>query len=127
VAGARGQLLRDFDAFRQFISGSGMHAIFDLPPSTGACAARLAFRTTVSTQREWSMGARARKEKSSIKLSERRSQPSPRADASVEHGSRISLSAEDFDRFEKCMTSEASPSRAMLEGMALHQVLTTKR
>lgn len=29
--GARSQLLRDFDTFRQFISGSGIHAIFDLP------------------------------------------------------------------------------------------------
>src|SRR6516225_11631284 len=30
-AGARSQLLRDFDTFRQFITGSGIHAIFDLP------------------------------------------------------------------------------------------------
>jgi PrtD family type I secretion system ABC transporter len=29
--GARSQLLRDFDTFRQFITGSGIHAIFDLP------------------------------------------------------------------------------------------------
>lgn len=28
---ARSQLLRDFDNFRQFITGSGIHAIFDLP------------------------------------------------------------------------------------------------
>jgi len=28
---ARGQLLQDFDNFRQFISGSGIHALFDLP------------------------------------------------------------------------------------------------
>jgi PrtD family type I secretion system ABC transporter len=28
---ARGQLLRDFDGFRQFASGAGIHAIFDLP------------------------------------------------------------------------------------------------
>lgn len=28
---ARSQLLRDFDAFRQFITGTGIHAIFDLP------------------------------------------------------------------------------------------------
>src|SRR5262249_39906135 len=28
---ARGQLLRDFDNVRQFVSGSGIHAIFDLP------------------------------------------------------------------------------------------------
>jgi PrtD family type I secretion system ABC transporter len=28
---ARGQLLRDFDGFRQFVSGAGIHAIFDLP------------------------------------------------------------------------------------------------
>ncbi len=26
-----GQLLRDFDTFRQFVTGSGIHAIFDLP------------------------------------------------------------------------------------------------
>ncbi len=31
AAGARSQLLRDFDTFRQFISGSGVHALFDLP------------------------------------------------------------------------------------------------
>jgi PrtD family type I secretion system ABC transporter len=30
-AGARSQLLRDFDSFRQFISGTGIHALFDLP------------------------------------------------------------------------------------------------
>lgn len=29
--GARSQLLRDFDAFRQFVTGMGVHAIFDLP------------------------------------------------------------------------------------------------
>ena len=29
--GARSQLLRDFDTFRQFITGIGIHAIFDLP------------------------------------------------------------------------------------------------
>lgn len=29
--GARSQLLRDFDTFRQFVSGSGIHALFDLP------------------------------------------------------------------------------------------------
>jgi len=29
--GARSQLLRDFDTFRQFITGMGIHAIFDLP------------------------------------------------------------------------------------------------
>jgi ATP-binding cassette, subfamily C, bacterial len=29
--GARSQLLRDFDTFRQFITGMGVHAIFDLP------------------------------------------------------------------------------------------------
>jgi len=29
--GARSQLLRDFDTFRQFITGPGIHAIFDLP------------------------------------------------------------------------------------------------
>jgi len=28
---ARSQLLRDFDTFRQFITGAGIHAIFDLP------------------------------------------------------------------------------------------------
>jgi PrtD family type I secretion system ABC transporter len=31
AGGARSQLLRDFDTFRQFITGSGIHAIFDLP------------------------------------------------------------------------------------------------
>jgi len=31
AGGARSQLLRDFDGFRQFISGTGIHAIFDLP------------------------------------------------------------------------------------------------
>jgi ABC-type protease/lipase transport system fused ATPase/permease subunit len=31
AGGARSQLLRDFDSFRQFISGTGIHAIFDLP------------------------------------------------------------------------------------------------
>ena len=31
AGGARSQLLRDFDAFRQFVSGAGIHAIFDLP------------------------------------------------------------------------------------------------
>ncbi|MBV8188311.1 MAG: type I secretion system permease/ATPase [Alphaproteobacteria bacterium] len=30
-AAARGQLLRDFDSVRQFVSGSGIHAVFDLP------------------------------------------------------------------------------------------------
>jgi PrtD family type I secretion system ABC transporter len=29
--GARSQLLRDFDTFRQFVTGMGVHAIFDLP------------------------------------------------------------------------------------------------
>ena len=29
--GAHSQLLRDFDGFRQFISGAGIHAIFDVP------------------------------------------------------------------------------------------------
>lgn len=29
--GARSQPLRDFDTFRQFITGSGIHAVFDLP------------------------------------------------------------------------------------------------
>ncbi len=29
--GSRSQLLRDFDTFRQFITGMGIHAIFDLP------------------------------------------------------------------------------------------------
>lgn len=28
---ARSQYLRDFDAFRQFVSGAGIHALFDLP------------------------------------------------------------------------------------------------
>ena len=31
AGGARSQLLRDFDSFRQFVSGTGIHAIFDLP------------------------------------------------------------------------------------------------
>src|SRR5205807_10606777 len=31
LGGARSQLLRDFDPFRQFITGMGIHAIFDLP------------------------------------------------------------------------------------------------
>src|SRR5262245_42429489 len=31
AGGARSQLLRDFDTFRQFITGQGIHAIFDLP------------------------------------------------------------------------------------------------
>src|SRR5882757_7259700 len=31
IAGSRSQLLRDFDTFRQFITGMGIHAIFDLP------------------------------------------------------------------------------------------------
>ena len=31
ISGARSQLLRDFDAFRQFVTGMGIHAIFDLP------------------------------------------------------------------------------------------------
>ena len=31
VGGARSQLLRDFDTFRQFVTGSGIHAVFDLP------------------------------------------------------------------------------------------------
>ncbi|MGY3233432.1 MULTISPECIES: type I secretion system permease/ATPase [unclassified Bradyrhizobium] len=31
LGGARSQLLRDFDSFRQFITGAGVHAIFDLP------------------------------------------------------------------------------------------------
>lgn len=30
-AGARSQSLRDFDTFRQFVTGSGIHALFDLP------------------------------------------------------------------------------------------------
>src|SRR5258706_9045419 len=29
--GARSQMLRDFDTFRQFITGAGIHAVFDLP------------------------------------------------------------------------------------------------
>src|SRR4051812_32999310 len=31
AGGARSQLLRDFDTFRQFITGAGIHAVFDLP------------------------------------------------------------------------------------------------
>lgn len=31
IGGARSQSLRDFDTFRQFITGSGIHAMFDLP------------------------------------------------------------------------------------------------
>lgn len=31
VGSARSQLLRDFDTFRQFVTGMGIHAIFDLP------------------------------------------------------------------------------------------------
>ncbi|WP_027522686.1 type I secretion system permease/ATPase [Bradyrhizobium sp. Ec3.3] len=31
AGGARSQLLRDFDSFRQFVTGTGIHAIFDLP------------------------------------------------------------------------------------------------
>jgi PrtD family type I secretion system ABC transporter len=31
AAGARSQWLRDFDTFRQFVTGSGIHAVFDLP------------------------------------------------------------------------------------------------
>jgi len=31
IGGARSQLLRDFDTFRQFITGMGIHALFDLP------------------------------------------------------------------------------------------------
>ncbi|WMT72029.1 type I secretion system permease/ATPase [Bradyrhizobium sp. Ash2021] len=31
AGGARSQLLRDFDTFRQFVTGAGIHAIFDLP------------------------------------------------------------------------------------------------
>ncbi len=31
IGGARSQSLRDFDTFRQFVSGSGIHALFDLP------------------------------------------------------------------------------------------------
>src|SRR5258708_3271905 len=28
---ARSQILRDFDSFRQFITGAGIHAVFDMP------------------------------------------------------------------------------------------------
>src|SRR5205085_4780164 len=31
LGAGRSQLLRDFDTFRQFITGMGIHAIFDLP------------------------------------------------------------------------------------------------
>jgi ATP-binding cassette subfamily C protein len=31
AGGARSQTLRDFDTFRQFVTGTGIHAIFDLP------------------------------------------------------------------------------------------------
>src|SRR5262249_6097124 len=31
IGGVRSQLLRDFDTFRQFVTGMGIHAIFDLP------------------------------------------------------------------------------------------------
>ena len=31
TGGARSQYLRDFDSFRQFVSGAGIHALFDLP------------------------------------------------------------------------------------------------
>jgi PrtD family type I secretion system ABC transporter len=31
TGGARSQHLRDFDTFRQFVSGAGIHALFDLP------------------------------------------------------------------------------------------------
>ena len=31
LGGARSQSLRDFDSFRQFVSGAGIHALFDLP------------------------------------------------------------------------------------------------
>jgi PrtD family type I secretion system ABC transporter len=31
IGGVRSQLLRDFDTYRQFITGMGIHAIFDLP------------------------------------------------------------------------------------------------
>ncbi|HYD04642.1 MAG TPA: type I secretion system permease/ATPase [Reyranella sp.] len=31
ASGARSQHLRDFDSFRQFVSGAGIHALFDLP------------------------------------------------------------------------------------------------
>src|SRR5436190_3793054 len=31
LGGTRSQYLRDFDSFRQFVSGAGIHALFDLP------------------------------------------------------------------------------------------------
>jgi PrtD family type I secretion system ABC transporter len=31
LGGARSQMLRDFDTFRQFVTGAGIHAVFDLP------------------------------------------------------------------------------------------------
>ena len=31
IGGARSRLLRDFDTFRQFVTGAGIHAVFDLP------------------------------------------------------------------------------------------------
>ena len=31
IGGARSQYLRDFDSFRQFVSGAGIHALLDLP------------------------------------------------------------------------------------------------
>jgi PrtD family type I secretion system ABC transporter len=31
IGSARSQYLRDFDSFRQFVSGAGIHALFDLP------------------------------------------------------------------------------------------------
>ena len=31
TAGARSQVLRDFDSFRGFVTGGGIHAVFDLP------------------------------------------------------------------------------------------------
>src|SRR5215211_841294 len=31
AGGARSQILRDFDTFRGFITGSGIHAVFDMP------------------------------------------------------------------------------------------------
>ena len=31
LGGTRSQYLRDFDSFRQFVAGSGIHALFDLP------------------------------------------------------------------------------------------------
>src|SRR5579871_4481267 len=31
TTGARSQALRDFDNFRQFVTGTGIHSIFDLP------------------------------------------------------------------------------------------------